>query len=287
MTFLQQLQQLSVLCVQDISCVGRCSLTVALPAISAMGISACPLPTSLLSSHFLSFSPVVHNSQTRFCNETLAAYKQQDITFSAVITGYLGNAAKADMAKTAIDQNQNALVLVDPVLADHGKLYKNSTKKMCAAMQKLCASAHILTPNVTESAVLLNLPPSDDIFSSQEILTRLEQLASTYRNAKHIVITGVRLQNSKTVNAVISKVSGGKHSINLLEYETLPKSYPGTGDLFASILVGRMLTSNNICESINVASQFITKAIKHTIKLNTPVKYGVCFEPFLHTLYNC
>ncbi len=282
---LNQTTQKKVLCIQDISCIGRCSLTVVLPTLSSMGLTACPLPTSLLSSHFLGFLPVVHHNQTKFCNETLSAFKQQNISFSGVLTGYLGNASKAATAKQAIAQNSQAVVLVDPVLADHGRLYKNSTPKMCTAMKQLCECAHILTPNVTESAVLLNLPPCDNSFSQQEISTRLHQLSKKYTKANHIVITGVQLDN-KSVNAVISKSKGEKLEISLIPYETLPNNYPGTGDLFASVLMGSMLYTNNIKQSVKTASHFISKAIKHTMHLGTEAKFGVCFEPFLHTLHS-
>ncbi len=277
------MSQKRVLCIQDLSCIGRCSLTVILPSLSAMGLQACPLPTALLSSHPLGFTNVVHRQKTAFCSDVLNSFSTQNIKFDAVLTGYFGAPNQAQMAETAIKQNENALIVVDPVMADHGKLYKRSTKNLCNSIINLCNYADIITPNVTESAVLLGLTPSDDPFSEKELEVRLNLLAQKFKSAKHIIITGTKLKNGNSCNAVISKKENSL-TLQFLLYDAITQSYPGTGDLFASIVTGSMLKTGNIESSIKLAANFISNAAKITLEQNGEVKHGVRFEQLLSSL---
>ncbi len=276
--------QKKALCIQDMSCIGRCSLTVVLPALSAMGLQACPLPTALLSSHPLGFTHVVHRKKTAFCNSVLSSFKNQGITFDAVLLGYLGSAEQTLLALEAIGQNKDALIVVDPVMADHGKLYKRSTNKMCNAIKKLCRNADVLTPNVTESAVLLGLDVKDEPLSESALTDRLLLLSGKYSGVKHIVITGARLQSGACVNAAITKSGNNIHTA-FYEYEAVEQNYPGTGDLFAAVLTGGMLRHGNFENSIKAAAQFITDAAKKTFENGGQAKHGVQFEQLLHTLF--
>ncbi len=305
------MQNKRVLLIQDISCVGRCSLTVALPTLSAMGVQACPLPTALLSSHPLGFTNVVHTQQYDFCAATLKSYAQQGINFDAVLTGYLGEAQMAKVAKQAMMQNGNALKIVDPVLADHGKLYSKSNAQMCEAMCELCTYADIITPNVTESAVILGENPLEESFDNAALANRLKEIMDRYKNLKAAIITGAVLKDGTNVNAFAVKngcsflsagcddkgACGGGDALNsgmlqikgditikFLPYKAVPQSYPGTGDLFTAVMCGALIKGQGLDSAVAKAANFIYSAADSTLKSGTPYNYGVNFEPLLHLL---
>ncbi len=272
------------LCVQDISTIGRCSLTVVLPVLSAMGIQACPLPTALLSSHPLGFNAPVHAEQTSFCNNVLTSYEAQKINFDAVLSGYLSNFAQAQMVQNALEMNKNALKIIDPVMADNGKLYSKSTKELCNSIKNLCHYADIITPNATESAVLLGMPPSDAAMTQIDWQNRLAKLFELYNNTKAIIITGVSLPQNEYANAVLIKNDLNIPKTYFFKYENVNESYPGTGDFFAALLCGNLLLGNDILNSVQNSADFVSKVVLHTFNKKTNKRYGVEFEPFLHLL---
>ncbi len=279
---MQQIKR--VLCIQDLSTIGRCSLAVVTPVISAMSLQSCPMPTALLASHPLGFEAPVHTDETSFCNDVLVSYAKQSINFHAVLVGYLSGAQQANLVKTAFADNKNSLKILDPVMADNGKLYNRSTAELCTEIKNLCSYADIITPNATESAVLLNLPASDVQMPEAAWKKRLLALYSNYPNCKAIIITGALLPNFEYSNAVLIANGSETPIIEILKYNVVPENYPGTGDLFAALLCGFLLNENSIISSVKLCASFISTVALHTYNLKLNKRYGVEFEPFLHML---
>ncbi len=272
------------LCIQDISGIGRCSLSVVLPTLSTMGIQACPLPTALLSSHPLGFDAPVHENETDFCIDVLNSYKNQNIKFDAILSGYLCDEKQVDMVLSALKYNDNSLKIIDPVMADHGRLYSKSTIKLCSAIKQLCHYADIITPNVTESAVLLDLKPSDEPLELQLWENRLFELNGIYKNCKAIIITGAKLPSGESGNAVLILNANEKPNFKFLQYALVNENYPGTGDLFAALLCGYLLKDFDIVTAINNSANFVSEVALYTFNQATNKRYGVQFEPFLYKL---
>ena len=211
-----------ILTVQDLSCIGKCSLTVALPIISVLGIEACALPTALLSNHtaFKDFSFFNLSEQAREITKKMSSFE-----FDGIYAGYLGNIELIDTVCSLVDAHPNSIIFVDPVMGDNGKLYTGFTEEYPEKMRKLCAKANYIAPNITEASFLLN-KPIDDVFLAAKELCELGPDVS--------IITGV-ISNNKT-GAVAYK----KSSNEFFEYyhSTIPRLSHGTGDIFASVFFG-------------------------------------------------
>lgn len=268
-----------VLCIQDLSCVGRCSLAVAAPILSAMGLQACMLPTALLSTHLGFETPFVQDA-TAFLAGATAHYAALGEKFDAIYSGYLSNPEQVKLVAQCFVQYPDALKLVDPVMADHGSFYKSVTPAYCAAMTALCAHADVITPNVTESAILCDMAPSSAVMTDEQLEERLVLLQRKFNNAHLIVITGVALANGKHGNACLWP--GGQP--RFLSFEPVAQNYPGTGDLFASILTGGLLRNGSALVSIRLAADFIETVTAETFANEGDPRFGVWFEPFLKKL---
>ncbi|MEG2394889.1 MAG: bifunctional hydroxymethylpyrimidine kinase/phosphomethylpyrimidine kinase [Ruthenibacterium sp.] len=291
-----------VLCIQDISCVGRCSLTVMLPALSAMGLQACPLPTALLSTHPSGFTAPVRTDETAFCRSALDAYDAQGIKFDAILSGFLASPAQADLVEKALRQNPAALKLIDPVMADGGRLYSGTTPALCDALRALCRHADVLTPNVTESAMLLNLPPDDAPMDSAALTARICALHAAYPLTRCLVITGVHHTDGRSGNALLcangentvdpaaslcsfgDENAAADFSIWFFPYEAVPQSYPGTGDLFAAVLAGGLLMHGDARRSVQDAAAFVSSVASYTLQSGGEPRFGVQLEPLLRQL---
>ncbi|MEG0910283.1 MAG: pyridoxamine kinase [Ruthenibacterium sp.] len=269
-----------ILCIQDLSCVGRASLAVAAPIISAMGIQACMLPTALLSTHFGGLGTPAMRDESAFLKDAFAHYTALELTFDAVYSGYLASASQVNFVAQCFLKNPDALKVVDPVMADGGALYATVTPEYCRAIDALCAKADAITPNVTESAVLCGLAPNDAPMTNEELEVRLVTLQRRYPAAHLIVITGVRLVDGKHGNACFWPNGAPR----FLSYEPVPQKYPGTGDIFASILTGGLLRNGSAMVSIRLAANFIQSAAAATLEAKADPRYGVLFEPLLYKL---
>ncbi|NCC06586.1 MAG: pyridoxamine kinase [Clostridia bacterium] len=269
-----------VLCVQDMSCFGRCSLTVAMPVLSAMGIQACPLPTALLSTHTGGLGTPVASEQTDFCMQALEHYKSLSLTFDGVYSGYLASGSQVKLVQECFAQNPDALKVVDPVMGDNGKVYSNIPDTHCQAMEQLCLEADVITPNVTESYILLGKEPVTTPMNSDAINEFLLSMRAKFKNAHLIVITGVEHTSGKRGNACIWP----NGEAQFLQYESVPQTYPGTGDIFTSILTGGLLRNGSAITSIRLASKFISAAARSTIDTKGDPRFGVKFEPLLQLL---
>ncbi len=264
-----------VLTIQDLSCLGQCSAAVALPILSACGCEACLLPTMVLSTHTGGLGTPARMELTQLLLPACEHWYSQGLTFDGIYVGYLGTAGQVALVQEMIPKllAPGGLVIVDPAMADHGRLYSGLDEAYAAEMAKLCSQADVILPNMTEACMLCSVPyePQAD---TQRLL---EKLQDVYGNS--VVLTGVVRQPGKIGAAVFEN---GK--ICYTCHEKLPGSYHGTGDMFASVLVGQLLRGASLAQAAEKAGEFVQVAIEKT--LESPAHgYGVKFEKVLSMLW--
>ena len=272
-----------VAAVQDLSGLGRCSLSVVLPVLSVMGAQCCPLPTAVLSAHTAFPAPEAAAFQdlTGAMEQTLRHWEALHTSFDAIYSGFLGSLQQIGVLRRLIQRfrRKETLVLIDPVMGDHGRVYRTYTSEMCEQMIQLAAEADLITPNLTEAALLLG-EPFDRIPASQagieEWLRRL-----SLRGKRSVVITGVSLA-PKALGAGCLDARSGKIRFAMAHQE--PGQFFGTGDLFAAVLLGSLLRGETLSESTARAVDFIQKSVARTLAAGTPMLEGVQFEPLLREL---
>lgn len=263
-----------ILTIQDISCVGQCSMTVALPVLSACGHEVCILPSAVLSTHTGGFqSPVVQDLTDRM-PDMAAHWAREGISFDVIYTGYLGSNRAVEYARQIMDTMlaPGGMVIVDPAMADHGKLYKGLDESYASEMEKLCRRADVVLPNVTEAAMMAGLPYRETLEEAyvRQLLERLD--------FADVLMTGVGFSPEQTGFAL--KSDG---EVVFRHHNRVPKSYHGTGDLFAAAFVGALASGNPLARSGEIASEFTLKSIQNTF--DGPAHwYGVKFETALPNL---
>lgn len=256
-----------VLSVQDLSCVGKCSLTVALPVLSAMGCACSVLPTAVLSTHTAFPDPHVR-SLTADLRPICDHLQAVGAEFDAVCVGYLSDPDQVRAVAHIID-TFGKLTVLDPAMGDHGRLYSGMTRDHVEAMKVLCRRADVLLPNVTEAAFLTGLPCQTDC---RLLLEAMEQFG-----ARAAVITGVSEEPGMT--GFVGKAEG-----QVFSYSTpaLPRSFHGTGDLFAAVLTGALMAQKEVAEAARLAAGFVERCIANTPQ-TTP--FGIAFEDQLPYLW--
>ena len=268
--------QKKIAIVNDISGFGRCSVTVALPILSAMGICCGIVPTAILSNHteypeysLLDFTPHME--------EYLSKWKKLSLEFDGIYTGFLGSEKQIQIILDMMEEFHFPNRIVDPVMGDHGVIYDSYTEEMCEGMRKLVAQATLTTPNVTELCILTNHAYHEDIAIS-EIENMCKNLAST--GPARIVVTGIE-KNDTIGNAIYDH---GKFEV-IYTKKVLPLR-PGTGDVFASIVAGFSLHNTNLKDAVQTASDFIRTCLETSKEMDIPINDGVCFEEHLRMLTN-
>lgn len=267
---------MKVLTAQDISCYGQCSLTVALPILSAMGIETPILPTAMLSTHTAGFTGFTFRDLSGDLPLIVAHWKKEGIRFDAVYTGYLGsNEDVAIVNGLAHSELNQGPLIVDPAFGDHGQLYGGFTMDYVAAMRELCFGADVLLPNLTEAFALLG-----EEYQAEVSLEKAKQLAAALVNkgAKAVVLKGIG--DSADTTGIL--VYDGKEYRRYV-HKRLPKDSHGTGDVFASIFVGGYLRGLSLLSAGKLAADFTFDAIEATLP-DPSHGYGVKFEPLLQTL---
>ncbi len=262
--------------IHDLSGFGRCSLSVILPVLSVMGIQVVPLPTAVLSTHTGGFQDVVLRDLSDFLEPSLAQYQKESIDFECVYTGFMSSESQIDHACLFVKSFPKALIVVDPVMGDQGKRYRTYSASMCARMKDLVRTANIITPNVTEASILLDEPYSTVPWTSQQCRTKLLKLSEL--GPEMVVITGVQLADLTMNNVGYDRRT---NSFWRVSCSYVPVNYPGTGDLFCSILVGAYLNGDSLPIAMDRATCFLEMAIKRTFSYGTDPRYGVSFEPVL------
>lgn len=265
-----------VLTIQDISCAGQCSLTVALPIISACGSECCVLPSAVLSTH-TAFPGATFRDLTEDMPRIAAHWRSAGIRFDAISSGYLGSRKQIEYVAQIFETlgTENCVKIVDPAMADHGKLYRGFDDAFVEAMKAFCCKADFLIPNITEACLLTGTPfraEYDQAFVTQ-LLRKLSGLGP-----KNIILTGAAFTPGITGVAVLSG-----DEIHFYGHEKLPESRHGTGDIFAAAFAGSLMAGKSALEAAKIAADFVCEAIRITLPVDGHW-YGARFEPALPML---
>ena len=258
-----------IVTMQDLSCIGKCSLTVALPLLSAMGLECAVLPTAVLSAHTafegfryepLSLTPVADH------------WQQLGLQFDMIYTGYLGGRAQVDQALDFFTRFP-AMRLVDPVMADHGALYAGLEPDFPAVLRTLCAQADLITPNITEAALLAGLPYEPGTHSDAYLAQLFQALGAL--GAGVVTVTGVRPQPDVIGNVACDCRTGEMHASMRPAH---PGVFYGTGDVFASALAALLVRGAPLSAALETATALTDESICRSLWRDTPRRFGVDFE---------
>ncbi len=269
---------LKIAAVHDLSGYGRCSFSVILPTLSSMGHQVCPLPTASLSTHTGGYTGFVFRDLTEDMSGWWRHWQEEKIEFDAFYSGFLGNADQIDITLEMIESlPPSTLIFVDPVMGDDGVLYSTYTEEMREEMKHLVKKADVITPNITEAAFLLDRTPKSE-YTEAEICEMLRSLKKICQGA--VVVTGVETPDG--VGAAYIEKEGNKVSFYI--HKKHEKSYPGTGDIFASVLLGRLLKKDSLDRAVKCACDFIYSVVGYSKKFDYPVREGVLLEAKLSEL---
>lgn len=266
-----------ILTIQDISCVGQCSLTVALPILSACGHETCILPSAVLSTHTAGFTGFTFRDLTDDMPEIQKHWQKEGIRFNAIYTGYLGSKKQVGYVKNILETmgEDDCVRIVDPAMADNGKLYSIFDDEYVAAMRTLCPAADILIPNITEACFLADIDYRES-YDESYVKELLDKLASL--GARTIVLTGVSFAPEKT--GVIVYEDG---SVRYYEHDKISKGCHGTGDIYASAFAGALMSGKDVFKAATIAADYTVKCIINT-QGDADHWYGAKFETALGEL---
>lgn len=264
-----------VAAIHDVSGFGKCALTIAIPVLSACGVEVCPLPTAVLSANtdFPGFQMV---DLTTAMPGFLHHWETIQLHLDAVYSGFLGSAAQMDDITRLVRLFRPKLTLVDPVCADDGKVYKTYTPEMCRRLRTFTSIADVVTPNLTEACVLTETDFASCRTDSAGIRALAEQIRE--QGAKSVIITGIE-RDGVLCNCILDDQGYDERTVPLL-----PFRMHGTGDLFASVLTGGLLTGHDLRSSVDSAARFTAFAMEQSAQYEDAFRRGVCFEPYLHLL---
>lgn len=274
-----------VAAIHDLSGFGRCSLSIIMPTISAMGVQCCPLPTAYLSTHTGGFTGNTFLDLTDQMAPVTAHWKREGVAFDAVYTGFMGSREQMALSAQFIRafKTDRTCIVIDPVMGDHGKAYRTYTDEMCAAMCDLAALADVLTPNRTEAAILLGVPYDALTLDTEENCRKWAQMLSM-NGARSVVLTGVSMSSS-TVGAVCYDRERGETTF--VQAQRVTEQFHGTGDLFASVLTGALCRGKSLHDAAQLAADFVSRVAARTAAQDYPRREGVDFEPLLWHLGEC
>lgn len=274
------MKDIRVVTLQDISCFGKCSITVALPVISAMGISCSVIPTAILSTHTGGFNGFTFRDLTDDIPSISEHWQRERLSFDGIYTGYLGSERQIDVIIDFIERfRENALVFVDPAMADDGRLYTGFDMDFVGAMRRLCAMADILVPNMTEASMILGRKYKErGTYTEEYIYDMLRDLCSL--GAKKAVLTGVSY-NGKDQGCVSYDSETGVFESYFREH--IARQSHGTGDVFASSFFGALMLGHDIRRAMQIAVDFTVESIKATVGDNSHW-FGVKFEKCIPSL---
>lgn len=271
-----------VAAVHDMCGYGKCSLTAAIPILSATGCDVCPVPTALFSAHTMYKTYTFHDT-TDILSGYLDAWKAENVELDAVYSGFLGSPEQVDLVERLYTEYPQALHLVDPVMGDGGHMYPTYTQELCDATRRLAVGADVLMPNLTEASILTDSEyPGQNIDDSQvnDILDKLIALG-----AKNVVLKGIDRGDGTLRNYVASARTGSAGKIELV-HDKLPYMIHGTGDAFASALSGAVLAGKPLDEAARIAGEFVRSAMESTRNQPHFEERGVSFELVLGELTN-
>ena len=262
-----------ILTIQDISCLGKCSLTVALPLISATGVEAVILPTALLSTHTM-FKGFTCKDLADQIEPIAAHWKKEGVVFDAIYTGYLGTEEEIETVKNLIRdfRRDDTVVFVDPAMGDNGRLYPAFDEHYAEKNASLCAVADMIVPNITEACFMTGAPYLEQYDEAyvKDLLARLADLG-----AKTVALTGVSLSEGKTG---VMGFDTAAQEYYVYQNDRVPAAYHGTGDIFSSVTIGAMMNGISWQESLKIAADYTADTIRETLKNPAKPWYGVDFE---------
>ena len=269
-----------IVTVQDVSCVGKCSLTVALPVISACGVETAVIPTAVLSTH-TAFPSFTFRDLTDEITPVAENWKAAGIGFDAVYTGYLGSERQIALMERFIEdfRTDSNLIFVDPAMADNGKMYAGFAPAFADSMARLCAKADIIVPNLSEACFMLHRDYMPGGYSEDDIRALLRDL--TGLGAKTAVLTGVSFEEGRIGVMAFDSI---KNTYFSYFTEKVPQSFHGTGDVFSSACVGALMRGLSLEGALKTAANFTLASIKETVKNPVHNWYGVDFETALPLL---
>ena len=262
-----------ILTIQDISCVGQCSLTVALPILSACGLETSVLPSAVLSSHTGGFQNPHIRDLTEDMPRIAEHWKREGITFDGISTGYLGSVRQIAYVKQILSSltAPGGRIVVDPAMADHGKLYRGFDENFVGAMKRLCTGADVIIPNMTEACLLTDTPYRET--GGEELAEKLHDLGTG-----RVIITGYSRDPDST--GILVSDHG---TMETYSHRKIPRSYHGTGDIFAAAFMGAWMRGKSLFEAGKIAADFTARCIENTYR-NPAHWYGVKFETALPEL---
>ena len=270
-----------VAAIHDLSGLGRCSLTVAIPILSAMGVQCCPLPTAFLSTHTGGFTGFTFLDMTEEMPKVAAHWKSLGLRFQAIYSGFLGSEAQIGIVEDFIRtfRTPETLVVVDPVMGDDGRAYQTYTPEMCAGTARLAELADVITPNLTEAAFLLGRRYADlprDEAGLRQLVQELSQ-----NGTRSVALTGASLMPGKTGAMCFDAASG---AVEAVQTDFIAHPLHGTGDVFASVLTGALVQGASLPAAARQAAEFIRACAARTVAEGLPIREGVDFEPLLGLL---
>ena len=270
-----------VAAIHDMSGFGRCSLTVAIPVLSAMGVQCCPLPTAFLSTHTGGFTGFTFLDMTEEMPKVAAHWQELDLRFHAIYSGFLASERQIGIVSDFIRtfRRSDTLVVIDPVMGDDGKAYQTYTSALCSGMAHLAELADVITPNLTEAAFLLGRP-YDQLPQEEAGLQELVRELGLH-GRRSVVLTGVSLSPGKTGAMCFDAKTSRTETVQV---DMIAHPLLGTGDIFASVLTGALVRGDTLFSAAAQAADFVRACAVHTAAQNLPLREGVDFEPMLGLL---
>ena len=264
--------------IHDLSCFGRCSLTIALPVLSAMGCQCCPLPTALLSAH-TGISGFTFLDTTDEMRRISAHWSQLSLHFQAIYTGFLGSAPQINLVEDFLRRFHapDTLLVMDPVMGDHGTPYKTCTPALRQGLRELVAHADVITPNLTEAAILLDIPYHESQTADASELVR----ALSLQGQRSVVLTGYAAAPGQVGALCYDRDT---RQVEAVQTDRVPQDFPGTGDLFASVLTGALTRGAPLLQAARTAVDFVGSCVARSVAEGAGKAEGVDFEPLLRQL---
>ncbi len=270
-----------VAAVHDLCGYGKCSLGVAIPVLSAAGCDVCPVPTGLFSSHTAFPGWYMHDT-TDILDDYLGAWEGINVDIDAIYSGFLGAPQQVDIIRALYERYPDAIKMVDPVMADHGKVYPTYTPELCDAMASLAGDADILTPNLTEAAIILGEPIGDDWagtdISDDEAHRLVEALLG--RGAKNVVLKGIQRAGESIIRNFVGSADAPGEFVEVSN-EYVPYMLHGTGDVYASCVLAAVMAGRPLDDAVRFAGDFVHDAMIVSADQPHFQERGVSFEPLL------
>ena len=274
-------ETIKILTIQDISCYGQCSITVALPVVSAFGIETAILPSAVLSTHTAGFTDFTVRDLTEDLPEIRKHWEKEGILFDAIYTGFIASIEQLDYIKDIIDSRlkPGGLVFVDPAMADHGEFYNGFDQEFADKMGELCKLGDYVLPNTTEACYILHKPWKEE-FTKEEMLEMANELSEFTK--RHVILKGDTHKEGQLGMIVLDK---DEETCDIVFNDKVDYVSHGTGDVFASAFVGSTMNGKTPNQAAKIAGEFTKRAIEKTIGDETHT-YGVKFEQVIPELYD-